>query len=369
MSEVQVFAMRMAANAEYPFITFLLEEIRIHKEVVLQDFADNSAADADLADDDAQNGTVGVVSEGGDAPDQERSTSHTRRVLWLGWLDQERQILAGLISTPRKSKSYPSVTRTPEGDVEIQLEQLHEDARELNFFLYSAETEILLYQHSHGSIGPDGFFARLRVLYNAAKKLKKTEELERAEKKRDKDDIRKRFKQGLNFTYVGNRAPLEELLAKVVRGHVVFTFSTPGVLTDEFDDEYIKTRMLKLTLNAEGLKQEDQRSSFASQIISFFSRIKGRARVNGKDSEGEQLSLDLRDVMKKAALARIDQEEWVKLMSPEYNNQQKPSFRASSFPTDPRTLRVLAPVARLYDILREEARDLQPDSRRQAISE
>jgi len=320
MSKVHVFGVRVEENEEYPFDTFLLDKIGLKKSTPIQDFGS----------------TVGPAHQ---------------RLMWLGWLDQERGLLAGMICTPKRESSYSVLTEGHDGEQTIKLLDLNSDARELNFFLYSSKLRALVYQHKHGTLGPHGFMDLLRVHYNQGKKDLKKEELEQyTGKKKGEQAIRSRYKHPLRHSVLAREGALAEFVGNLERGKIIIDIEC-NYQDDDRDGlgAFIAKRREVITLKT---IDPTLRERFA-QALSRFTKTAGpKARIKGRTEEGEEESLYLDDALNKLALHTFEHDAWMEHLSGEA------SFKFDTFPMDSRTLDVLAPIQALHDILIERDAEL-----------
>jgi hypothetical protein len=328
MSEITVLGVRVTANPAYAFDSFLLQDLGLNKTISLE-----------------------YLGPEEDPSDEQKQDPSRNRTLWMGWAHKDQGLIAGLLCTPRTDKRYPTIQVDPTtGIAQIGLAQLHEHAKELNFFVYSTKHDAMVYQQRHGSKGPYGFLALLQPLYNREKKRMSSEERSGLDPKLAKE-VGARFKEPLKYQVVTTRAKLDALLLKLKSATLTTTVGTADWEEDPYIGPYVKSR--KVIVAMAGVV-EGERKPWVKRVLDYAASIGGVTRAHGRTDDDQPLTVFLDEEMNKLSFKVYDSEEWADILG-------GGTFEVKSFPNDLTSKAILRPISELVAILNAHVAALTPD--------
>ncbi|HND34807.1 MAG TPA: hypothetical protein PLA94_32610 [Myxococcota bacterium] len=237
------------------------------------------------------------------------------------------------MATNRKDRSYPVVTSA--GDTtRIALQDLHRDAKELNFFVYSRPLKAMVYQYRHGSLGPHGFVDLLKSRYNKAKQAAGKEDWER----------KKEYQGALRYSVVTRKASLDELIANMEQGEIVAVEANDGRAPPSITQK-------KTVWHFSNKKVPDYSlGGWVRYIRQQFLKVS----VQGTDRAGQRQTINVEDeIQTRLALLEMEHEDWMGMM-------EGAQFRSESFPKDAGTTHLLLPIRKLMEVLIDHAATLRP---------
>lgn len=309
MSTVVVHGILITANEAYPFEDFLTEEVGINR-------------------------ATQIMSDGGRA--------NLDRTLWLGWVDDKRQILAVLLSSPNMAAPYQKVTPVEGGGHTITLDKLDDHAAELNFFIYYREQKFMLYQHHYRSLGPKALLEVLRAKYGRRKR-EMLEEESKDTSKAVKQRVAKKYQTNLSFAISARQESVQDLLERVRGGHLTMVVKNPEVM---MLPEHVKRGVVSQTIK---LVLRDvpavERPGWTHGLIEYVRQHGSRALVRGADDEGNTITVNFDDALNKLAYAEYEYEDWLEL------TRDGLTFDEKTFPFDSQTRQLLAPIRELHGIM------------------
>lgn len=272
------------------------------------------------------------------------------RTLWLGWIDQEKSVAAGVLWSPRRDTRY-AVAQEVGDSVTFDVQSLAKGAVELTFFVYDVRLDGATLQSHHLSPGASTLVGLFHAEYQAHRDDLVAAAKEEMAKGRYRGPPIQNYQGVMLPSTVMNRVEAPRLLADLEDGRVVLVIDAPKLAAHlDIDDEVVRERH-ELVLSAP--KKEVQWWANLIDRARALGYKNGRVRGNGPDGEPRTVNFD--EIRNKMAFAEMEYEEWIDLIV-------GVNFKIRKFPYGPDG-KLLKPIQRLWDILEEHRDDFGPPAR------